>query len=116
MNIIFETDDIQKMKEKYIVLPLDTFRFPNNKIATAHCVVDKFPLDMIAKMDNYIKLHCDMVNGYKTRQWNFCIQALDNLIGSFGGELDTYYINIKNRVSGFLKEEPPENWTYIIQK
>ena len=116
MHIIFDNSDIQKMKEKHIVLELDVFRFPNNQIATAHCVVEKISLDTISQMENYIKLHDDLIKGYRNRQWKYCNDAIEYLMGSFGGDLDTFYTNLKTRVDGFIKEEPPKDWSYIIQK
>jgi hypothetical protein len=49
------------------------------------------------------------------QQWNYCEQAIQGLMGKWGGELDTFYTDLLQRVMNF-KENPPENWDYILVK
>jgi hypothetical protein len=41
---------------------------------------------------------------------------MEHLQGFWGGELDSFYQNLRDRVQPFLDNPPPESWSPIIQK
>ena len=109
MNIIFG-DAIKEIPDSFTILELDTFRMPNQEVRTAYCVVETIPLSEFATLDNYKKIHADLVKFYRERQWNYCEHAIEGLMGRWNGELDTFYTNLLSRVM-HLKENPPsDDW------
>jgi Rps23 Pro-64 3,4-dihydroxylase Tpa1-like proline 4-hydroxylase len=116
MNIIFG-DSITTISENYTTLELDTFRKAGNTdTITAYCVVEKPALHEFANMESYKKIHDDVIKYYKQREWNYCEQAIQGLMGRWGGELDTFYTNLLGRVAAFKESEPPEDWDGILIK
>ena len=81
MNIIFGTDEAEKLHGKYIVLELDTVTIRSSNPITAYCIVENLPLEEFAKVDIFKKLHTDLMENYRKRNWDFCIQAIDHLLG-----------------------------------
>ena len=116
MNIIFDHIEIDQLRERHIVLPLDTFRLPDGKTITAHCVIESLPLDGLFKIEAMTELHNNLISNFQSRNWEYCKNAIPMLIGAWGGEVDTFYLNLQNRVDGFIQEEPAQDWSPIIQR
>jgi hypothetical protein len=116
MNIIFG-DSVNTIPDQYTVLELDTFRtVDSDKTITAYCLVEKLALNEFATMESYKKIHADLIDAYRNQHWNYCEQAIDGLMGKWSGELDTFYIDLLNRVKQHKENGVPDNWTAIIIK
>jgi hypothetical protein len=81
-----------------------------NRTDTAYCVVEKIPLTEFTTLDAYKKIHSDLVQYYKQRQWEYCENAIEGLMGRWNGELDTFYTDLLRRVMGYKENEPPADW------
>jgi len=110
MHIIFGST-AQEIPNSFTVLELDTFRMvKENRTDTAYCVVEKVPLTELAMLDAYKKIHADLVLYYRQRQWNYCENAIEGLMGKWNGELDTFYSDLLARVIDFKQNEPDSDW------
>ena len=110
MHIIFGSA-IEEIPNSFTVLELDTFRMvKENRTDTAYCVVEKIPLTEFTTLDAYKKIHADLVRYYKQRQWEYCENAIEGLMGRWNGELDTFYTDLLRRVMGYKENEPPADW------
>ena len=116
MNIIFG-DSVDTLPDHYIKLELDTFRVnDSNNTVTAYCLVEKLAPDEFITMDSYKKIHADLLDAYRKQHWNYCEQAIAGLMGRWGSELDTFYIDLLTRVSQYKENGVPDNWTPIRLK
>ena len=116
MNIIFG-DSLNTIPDHYTILELDTFRSPEgDKTVTAYCLVEKVALDEFVTMEPYKKVHADLITFYKQRHWNYCENAIQGLMGRWGGELDSFYSNLLERVLAFKENEPPDGWDGVLIK
>jgi hypothetical protein len=110
MHIIFGST-AQEIPNSFTILELDTFRMvKEDRTDTAYCVVEKIPLTEFATLDAYKKIHADLVQYYKQRQWEYCENAIEGLMGKWNGELDTFYADLLRRVIGYKENEPPADW------
>lgn len=117
MNIIMGTDQAQLFKEKYTVLELDTFKImPSGQHIPAYCVVENIPILDLAKIDNMSRLHNGLIENYRKKNWNYCTQALEHLVGFWGGELDTFYADLQSRITKYLEQDPGDEWDGTIEK
>ena len=116
MNIIFGTNEMAKLHEKYIVLELDTVTIKSSDPITAYCVIESIPLDEMSQVDNFKKIHSELMENYRKRNWKFCIQAIDQLMGFWGKQIDSFYTILRSRVEEYTIAEPDETWTGIIPK
>lgn len=117
MNIIIDPDQIDRYRENYTVLELDTIRIvPMNKLVTAYCVVDTIPIVELPLTQSKINLHANLLINYRKRDWNYCHQALDHLIGSWNKELDSFYEDIRSRINAYMKNDPGDHWDGVIEK
>jgi len=116
MNIIFG-DSVNTIPNHYTMLELDTFRQAGkNETVTAYCLVEKVALDEFATLESYKKIHADLIRYYKQREWEYCEQAISGLTGKWGGELDTFYSNLLERVLSFKEAEPDIEWDGTLVK
>ena len=117
MHIIFGNEQAKELEEKYTVLELDTFKFlPAGITAKAYAVVETIPIDALPNLSFQKDLHHNLMENYRQRDWNFCEQAIENLIGKFGGELDSFYTELQSRINNYKDNDPGQDWDPAIEK
>ena len=117
MNIIIDPEQIAQYREKYTVLELDTIRIVSkNQLVTAYCVVETIPIVELPLTASKIDLHNNLLINYRKRDWNYCHQALEHLIGSWNKELDSFYEDIRSRINRYMENDPGEAWDGIVEK
>lgn len=96
MNIILGKERAAELRDKFTVLELETFDHPDGMQIPAFCVVpaDKIPLGEIAQTQQWVDLHENLIREYAAGNAKFCEDAIEHLMGKFGGELDTFYEHI----------------------
>jgi hypothetical protein len=116
MNVIFG-DARNEIPDGHTVLELDTFRVPDSdQSITAYCLVEKVPLSEFATLENYRKIHEDLIRFYKQRHWDYCEHAIESLMGRWNRELDTFYSDLLLRVIQFKTTPPDANWDGSVLK
>ena len=117
MHIIFGEEQYKLLENKYTILELDTMRIgEGGPIAPAYCVLENIPLQDLSILNNLRDLHENLIKQYQKRNWGFCRQAISHLVGRWGGELDTFYATISERITDFEANEPGPEWTHVIDK
>jgi hypothetical protein len=106
------TDDI---KSKYMLLPLDTFYFVDaDKKSTAYCLIESAPIQEMFSVDQYLDLHQNLIKNYYLRNWNYCEQAVEQLLGRWNGEIDSFYNEMDERVKTYKEQDPGPDWTGVL--
>jgi hypothetical protein len=117
MHIIFGQDQADIVRENHTVLELDTFRFlPQDVVQTAYTVVENIPIEDLPKLSFQKELHHNLMENYRKGDWNFCEQAIEQLIGAFGGEVDTFYADLQTRINNYKENDPGEYWNPVIDR
>jgi hypothetical protein len=116
LNIIFGKQEADELRKKYIVLELDTITIKNSAPTPVYCVVENISIEQLTKAENYIKMHADLIENYKNRNWDFCQQTIEQLMGFWGGQVDSFYEILNARLAEYKENEPDESWTGIIHK
>ena len=117
MNIILGKENAEAMREKYVVLELDTIQFAKDQpVITAYCLVEPTALDELNTMASYIDLHANLIKNYQLKNWKFCEDALEHLQGRWNEEVDSFYREMQNRVARYKNEELPDSWSGVIVK
>jgi hypothetical protein len=117
MNIIIDPDQVEQFREKYTVLELDTIRISSsNQLVTAYCIVENIPVLELPLVESHRKLHHNLLENYRKKDWNFCQQAIDQLKGRWGGEVDSFYEDLRSRLVKYEAQDPGDAWDGIIEK
>ena len=104
MDIIFGRENAEKLREKYTVLDLEKLTVKNDNGQTVEmevfCLIsaDKISIGDLPQLEQWTQLHNDFLNGYHTQQYNYCRQCIEHLMGKFGGEVDSFYTIILERI------------------
>ena len=117
MNIILGRENIEQAQEKYTVLELDTLII--NGAAdpvTAYCLIEQVPIDQIAGIDQFRDLHNNLMANYRKRNWKYCEDAIEHLMGKWGGELDSFYTEMSQRILQLQNQSLDWNWNGSIVK
>ena len=115
MNIIFKENSAE-IREKYTVLDLDTFSLPDGSTHTVCCVVENIPIAELAETESLKDLHANLIENYAKKDWNYCEQAIEQLVGKWGGDVDSFYVELQKRVDMLKTMTLPADWTPIIPK
>lgn len=116
MNIIFGTSR-DNLPDNYTILELDRFRVANSdETLTAFCIIENIPFGDFPTLDAYIKVHHDLMEQYRARNWEYCINAINGLTGHWNGEVDSFYADLKERVNLLIQSPPDESWDGSILK
>jgi hypothetical protein len=117
MNIIIDPEQLDTYRTNYTVLELDTIRIlPENKMVTAYCVVETIPISELPLTEGKKDLHANLMENYRKRDWNYCHQALDHLVGSWNKEVDSFYDDLRVRLNFYTQQDPGPEWDGIIDK
>lgn len=109
MNII-RGEQRHLVPDSYTVLELDTFQTPTGKRDTAYCVIENIPLQDFPVLDAYVRVHHDLMEAYRGRNWQYCESAIAGLTGRWNGELDTFYQDLAERVSQLQHQDLAADW------
>ena len=117
MNIILGRENVEQAQEKYTVLELDTLLI--NGAAdpvTAYCLIEQIPIDQISNIDQFRDLHNNLMKNYRLQNWKYCEDAIEHLRGKWGGELDSFYTEMSQRISQLRQQVLDDDWQGILDK
>lgn len=100
MQIIWDYQAVLQLRKTHTVLELETFDVKGIPVTT-FCVVppEKIGLTGFSSLDKYVALHEGFVRALKEKDYKLCKDISEHLIGQFGGELDSFYEVIVNRIN-----------------
>jgi hypothetical protein len=87
-----------------------------DQLVTAYCLVEHVPIQNLPKVESMCNLHENLLVNYRKRDWNYCTQALEHLVGFWGDEMDTYYTTLNQRIAKYIEQDPGESFDDIIEK
>ena len=117
MNIIVGKDVAEKLLlSKYTLLELDSFKFSvDDDLTPAFCVLELSEIDDLSSYEVKINLHKSLIESYHNKEWEKCLETINELRGSWSGDVDSFYDEMQTRV-GKLIIETPEDWVFYIDK
>ena len=128
MNIILQNQLTEEIREKYILLELDTFQFTSDdNPVKSFCVIENAHVQLpdYPQLEHIQDLHQNMIKNYQIKNWKFVEDALEHLVGKFKGEVDSFYHVINERIKKYKIDDEdadiskygvPDDWTYVIKK
>jgi hypothetical protein len=115
MHIIFK-ENSEEIAKKYVVLDLDTFSVPDGSTHTVCCVVENIPITELAETEGLTTLHSNLIKSYARQDWADCEEAIEQLTGKWGGEVDSFYQDLQTRINQLKTLNLTEDWSPVIPK
>lgn len=115
MQIIFGSDNIEKLQEKYMVLELDTVETKPGETQTAYAVIEQLNINDIPELEQFKNLHSKLMENYRKKNWNFCEQAIDHLKNRWSGELKSFYDILGKRIKDYQETDPGEDFDGVVR-
>lgn len=118
MNIIFGTNQVEELpSNKFTILPLDTIRYgEHGRPDIAYCIVDNIPITELPEVEQNKQLHNKLMSCYQQRNWAECYEIINQLLGKWGGEIDSFYQQLHSRIADLETQNLDDSWTGIIEK
>ena len=116
MNIIFG-NSVDSIPDHYVKLELDTIKvLATNQYITAYCLVEDIPLAEFPLLENNKVNHSSLMEQYKKQNWKFCLQMIDQLLGAWDGQVDSFYNALKSRIELLEVNPPGSKWDGTVEK
>jgi hypothetical protein len=99
MQIIWDQAAAKQLRNSHTVLELETFQVDQESI-TAYCVVPAekiFP--EMAQLESLTQLHAAFITAFNEKNYDLCRDIVPELVGRFGGELDTFYTAVLDKIN-----------------
>jgi hypothetical protein len=117
MNIIFGTEMAKQAQERYTVLELDSFNLlPTDQVITAYCIVETIPIEEMPSLPDLEIMHQNLMAEYRKQNWEFCQDAIAHLTGKWNGELNSFYIELHQRIQRLKQQDLDQDWTGRLDK
>jgi len=119
MNIVLENNITNEIKEKFMLVELDSFQHePDGEAVKSYAVItkDEINLQEIHNIEQYIDLHNKLMKNYRLKNWKYCEDAIEHLTGKFRGELDSFYKVLSERIETLKNLTLAEDWSPHIQQ
>ena len=99
MYIIVGRDRVEKLKDNYTILPLDRVLVDGVE-DRAYCVIvnEQISFIEIPILSQWVDLHKKLIEEYDKDNTKFCLDAMEQLYDKFGGELNTFYDELQQRL------------------
>lgn len=117
MKVIFGKEVATAVDNRMTVLELDTFfQAGLENPVTAYAVLENtsIPIMEIAHIEKSVELHNTMMLEYRQQNWTYCEQALEHLTGKWGGEIDSFYNELSERIAKLKTVKLSDDWTGIV--
>jgi len=116
MYIVYKENEIKQLQLKYLLLEMDTVKISEDTTITAHCVIssDDISLDEFSVINKKKSQHIELIKNYKLKNWNKCCDLITVLMGSFKGEMDSFYNILLNRIDELKTTKLDSNWTGVV--
>ena len=117
MNIIFGSELTEQIQTRYTILELDTFNLlPSDQVKTAYCLIQFIPIEEMIEIQSLKDLHSNLLAEYRKRNWRYCEDVIEHLTGKWGGEVDTFYSELFQRIQNLKQADLSEDWTGRVDK
>lgn len=102
MQIIWNQEAAQTLSRSHTVLELETFDVEGQAV-TGWCVVpaEKIVMEM-SQLEFNQQQHRDFIAAYKSERWEEAKELAQRLTGRFGGELDSFYTILLEKINNQL--------------
>jgi len=117
MNIIIGEENVRNLDGRYLVLELDSFRIAGiSDPIRSYALIDSLTFSDLFQVDEDRKLHEDLLENYRSKNWEFCEVAIDQLMGKWKGDLDSFYDNLLSRLKDLKSSGVNDSWDGSVIK
>lgn len=117
MNVLLSTQITDEIRERYMLLELDSFRKSiSDEPVTAYALIEQVSMTEMMVMGQYLDLHKNLMRNYRMRNWNYVEQAIGHLKGKWNQQLDSFYSILLDRVENLRVQRLEDSWDGVIDK
>ena len=105
------------LEDRYVVIEIDTIRVKGREeVIPIYTVLETEKIFLkLEQIENAIKMHNEMREFYKAKNWDAAETAITWLKTQFNEELNSYYDIILDRINEYRNQELPDDWQGIYE-
>lgn len=117
MYVIPGKEAAETLADRYVVIELDAVRIKGTEEVTPiYTILETEKIFLkLEQIDIAVKMHNEMRDFYKAKNWSAAETAITWLKTQFGGELNSYYDIILDRINEYKNQELPDDWQGIYE-
>jgi hypothetical protein len=117
MYVIPGKEAAETLSDRYVVIELDAVRIKGtDEVTPIYTVLETEKIFLkLEQIENAIKMHNEMREFYKARNWDAAETAITWLKTQFNQELNSYYDIILDRINEYKNQELPDDWQGIYE-
>lgn len=113
MQIIFDQKLVPELRQKYVVLELDTVKQPAmTEPVVLHALIEHLDINDLQVLDKKINTHEKLVKDYKSNNFLNALADAESLRGSWQGQLDEFYDLVIKQCNEMIAKK--ETWNGIL--
>lgn len=117
MNIVLESQLTADIRQKYLLLELDSFWLPDHHTpVAAYCLLEPLAPDQMIETQQFVELHGNLMHSYRKKNWNYVEQAIGYLMGRWNGQLDSFYQEVLQRVIQLRDQDLDSTWDGVVDR
>jgi hypothetical protein len=117
MNIIVGEENARHLDGRYLILELDSFRISQQSDPIkSYALIDSVTFVDLSQADEHKKLHQDLIKNYRLKNWKSCEIIIDQLLGKWNGDLDSFYKNLSERITDLKTKNFDKDWDWSVIK
>lgn len=111
VGIVIGPDTQDAAKDDFATLELDRIAVKGKAEAvTIHTCLGRVELRRSEAFEAHAAAHAELLQSYRTQQWEQADAALETLSGGLEGRMDGYYEMLKARIAEYRDSPPPPDW------
>jgi hypothetical protein len=117
MYVIPGKEAADTLADRYVVIELDAVRIKGaDEVTPIYTVLETEKIFLkLEQIETAIKIHNEMREFYKAKNWDAAETAITWLKTQFNQELNSYYDIILDRINEYKNQELPDDWQGIYE-
>jgi hypothetical protein len=117
MYVIPGKEAADTLADRYVVIELDAVRIKGtDEVTPIYTVLETEKIFLkLEQIETAIKMHNEMREFYKAKNWDAAETAITWLKTQFNQELNSYYDIILDRINEYKNQELPDDWQGIYE-
>jgi len=113
MHIIFDQDSVEDLKQKHILLELDTLEI-NGQTRTLYCLLENFSYNDVPDIFHFAELHQQFIDLYKQGQYQESLVLLKKCQSYEYNDIKSFYHVMEKRLTVLIDRQMSDDQKLVV--
>lgn len=113
MHIIFDKDSVEELKQKHILLELDTLEI-NDQTRTLYCLLENFSYSDVPDIFHFADLHQQFIDLYKQGLYKESQELLEKCQSYGYRDIQSFYHVMEKRLAVLIEKQISDDQKLVV--